>query len=106
MASHRQFVAVSGARGSLTLPADVRRRFHLDEPGAQVEVVTRDDDGVIELHPVLPHRADQAWFWTERWQAGEREVDDHIATGDVQTFDSAKEFIANLDREAAERGLR
>lgn len=102
MASARQFVAVSGARGSLTLPADVRRRFHLDEPGAQVEVVTREDDGVIELHPVLPHRADQAWFWTERWQAMEHEVDEDIASGRVQTFDSAEEFIADLDRQIAD----
>lgn len=80
------------------LPADVRRRYHLDEPGAQVEVVGRPD-GVIELHPVLPHRADQAWFWTERWQAMEREVDEDIAAGRVETFDSAEEFIADLDRQ-------
>lgn len=47
-----------------------------------------------------------AWYWTEEWQAGEREVDEQIAAGQVQTFDSAEEFIADLDREAAERGLR
>lgn len=93
-----QFVALSGSRGSITLPADVRRRYHLDEPGAQVEVVGRPD-GVIELHPVLPHRADQAWFWTEHWQAMEREVDEDIAAGRVETFDSAEEFIADLDRQ-------
>jgi len=34
-----QFVALAGSRGSITLPADVRRRYHLDEPGAQVEVI-------------------------------------------------------------------
>lgn len=102
MSSARQFVAISGARGSLTLPADVRRRFHLDEPGAQVEVVTREDEGVIELHPVLPHRADQAWFWTERWQAMEPEVDQDVAAGRVEVFDSADEFIADLDRQIDE----
>ncbi len=93
-----QFVAVAGSRGSITLPAEIRRRYHLDEPGAQVEVIGRPD-GVIELHPVLPHRADQAWFWTERWQAMEREVDEDIAAGRVETFDSAEEFIADLDRQ-------
>lgn len=105
--AHRrsQYVALSSSRGSITLPAAVRRRYRLDEPGAQVEVVDRDD-GVIELHPVLPHRADQAWFWTERWQAMEREVDEDVAAGRTQTFDSAEEFIADLDREADERGLR
>ncbi|MGH3184682.1 MAG: AbrB/MazE/SpoVT family DNA-binding domain-containing protein, partial [Streptosporangiaceae bacterium] len=64
------FVTLSSSRGSITLPAEVRHRHHLDQPGAQVEIVERDD-GVIELHPLLPHRADQAWFWTKRWQAME-----------------------------------
>lgn len=95
-----RFVAVAGSRGSITLPADLRRRYHLDEPGAQVEVIGRPD-GVIELHPVLPHRADQAWFWTERWQKMEREVDDDIAAGRTETFDSAEDFIADLDRQIA-----
>ena len=95
--SRSQFVAVAGSRGSITLPADVRRRYHLDEPGAQVEVIDRPD-GVIELHPVLPHSADQAWFWTERWQAMEREAQEDIAAGRVETFNSAEEFIADLDR--------
>ncbi len=97
-------MALSGSRGSITLPVDVRRRYHLDEAGAQVEVIGRPD-GVIELHPVLPHRADQAWFWTERWQTMEREAEADIAAGRTRTFDSAEEFIADLDREAAERGL-
>ncbi len=95
-----QFVAVASSRGSITLPADVRRRYHLDEPGAQVEVIGRPD-GVIELHPVLPHRADQAWFWTERWQKMEREADDDIAAGRTETFDTAEDFIADLDRQIA-----
>jgi antitoxin MazE len=92
-------VAISGARGSLTLPAEVRRRFGLDEPGAQVEVVIREDDGVIELHPVLPHRADQSWFWTERWQAGEREVDEHVAAGRTRVSDGIEAMFEDIDAE-------
>jgi hypothetical protein len=38
------------SRGVFALPADLRKRHHLDEPGAQVRVVERED-GVIELHP-------------------------------------------------------
>ncbi len=100
-----QFVAVAGSRGSITLPADLRRRYHLDEPGAQVEVIGRPD-GVIELHPVLPHSAEQAWFWTERWQTMEREAEQDIDTGRTETFETPDAFIADLDREAHERGLR
>jgi antitoxin MazE len=98
------FVTLSTSRGSITLPAEVRHRHRLDEPGAQVEVVERPD-GVIELHPLLPHRADQAWFWTERWQTMEQEAEDDITAGRTETFDTADEFLADLEREAAERGL-
>lgn len=41
------------ARGTVALPADIRKRHGLDNAGAQVEVVERED-GVIELHPQRP----------------------------------------------------
>ena len=83
-------------RGVLSLPADLRKRRHLDEPGAQVHLIERDD-GVIELHPQLPVSADQAWFWTERWQQMEREADADIAEGRTERFDDIDEFLADLD---------
>ena len=43
--------------------------------------------------------ADQAWFWTPEWQEGEREVDEHLAAGRTERFDSVDEFLAALDRE-------
>jgi bifunctional DNA-binding transcriptional regulator/antitoxin component of YhaV-PrlF toxin-antitoxin module len=98
------FVTLSPSRGSITLPAEVRHRHHLDEPGAQVEIVERGD-GVIELHPLLPHRADQAWFWAERWQAMEREAQDDITACRVETFNSTDDFLADIEREAADRGV-
>ncbi len=60
---------------------------------------------MIELHPLLPHRADQAWFWTERWQTMEQEAQDDITAGGIETFDSTDEFLADLEREASHRGL-
>lgn len=39
---------------------------------------------------------DQAYFWTEEWQAGEREADEDIAAGRVKTFDTMEEFLADL----------
>ncbi len=89
------FVAPQG-RGNLTLPAEVRRRMHLDEPGAQIELTERED-GVLELRGVLPVPADERWFWNERWQAGEREVDENVAEGRVANFGSDAEFLASLD---------
>lgn len=89
------FVTLQG-RGTLSLPKGVRERHHLDRPGAQVEVVERED-GVIELRPHVPVPADQVWFWSERWQRMEREADEDIAAGRTKTFDSAEDFLADLD---------
>lgn len=89
------FVALQ-RRGTIAIPADMRKRHRLDEPGAQVELIERDD-GVIELRPQLPHPAEQQWFWTERWQRMEREADAEIAAGRVTTHDSFEDFLAHLD---------
>lgn len=55
------------------------------------------DDGVIELHPHAAVPVDQTWFWTKDWQTGEREVDGHIAAGDVKRFGSGDAFVAHLE---------
>lgn len=39
---------------------------------------------------------DQAWFWTDEWQAGEREVDEELKAGNAVRFDSDDAFIAHL----------
>lgn len=89
------YVAVQ-SRGTIALPAGLRRRLHLDEPGAQVAIVERED-GVIELRPALPVAADQRWFWTGRWQAMEREVDAHVEAGRVTVSGGPDDFFADLD---------
>jgi hypothetical protein len=41
--------------------------------------------------------ADQAWFWTEHWQRREREVDEHVARGEVAVHESTDDFLTHLD---------
>jgi len=40
--------------------------------------------------------ADQAYFWTAEWQAGEREADEDIAAGRTQLFDDVDAAIRAL----------
>jgi hypothetical protein len=40
--------------------------------------------------------ADQRWFWTPEWQAGERQADEDLAAGRVKTFKTAAELVAAL----------
>ena len=45
---------------------------------------------------------DQAWFWTEEWQAGEREADADIAAGRTTFHASSEEFLAALESRAVD----
>jgi len=96
MDTHVGFAAVQPKNGTITIPAQLRRRFGLDKPGAQVEIVVRDGEIVLRPHLAIP--AEQAWFWTEEWQTKERAADDDLAAGHVSTFDTADDFLTHLDR--------
>jgi bifunctional DNA-binding transcriptional regulator/antitoxin component of YhaV-PrlF toxin-antitoxin module len=100
MVGYHGYAAVQG-RGTVALPAELRRKYRLDEPGAQLEIIERDD-GVIELRPTLPVPVDEMWFWTEGHQAAEREAEEDMNAGRYHTFDEAGAFLADLESLAAE----
>jgi bifunctional DNA-binding transcriptional regulator/antitoxin component of YhaV-PrlF toxin-antitoxin module len=85
----------------VALPAELRRRYQLDQPGAQVEISERED-GVLELRPTLAVPASQAWFWSDEWQRREREADADIAAGRVSRYDDVDDFVKGLDELADE----
>jgi bifunctional DNA-binding transcriptional regulator/antitoxin component of YhaV-PrlF toxin-antitoxin module len=95
MTRYHGYLAVQG-RGTVALPPELRRRYHLDQAGAQVEVTERDD-GVIELRPALPVPVDEMWFWSEGHQRAEREAEDDIIAGRYRDFDDAESFLADLE---------
>jgi hypothetical protein len=82
----------------VTLPKDVR-------PGQKGEVffnAVRRDDGVIELRPQVTIDASKAWFWSDRWQRMEQEVQVSYDSGDFQRHNSGEEFLAHLDKLSAQ----
>jgi hypothetical protein len=42
------------------------------------------------------HDWGQAWFWTPEWQIMEQEVEDDLAHGRYEDFESMDDFIASL----------
>lgn len=89
------------SRGTVALPPDLRKKYALDKPGAQVEVTERED-GVIEVRPLIAVPASQAYYWSEDWQAREREVDAHLARGACTEHADVEDFLAHLDALDAE----
>jgi len=45
----------------------------------------------------LAAETDQAYFWTEQWQAMERAADEAAAQGQFRTFDTMDEMLDFLD---------
>jgi AbrB family looped-hinge helix DNA binding protein len=81
--------------GQVTLPKEIRNKTNM-QPGDFVEIEL-DDEGHIVLTPKKLIDADQAYFWTEEWQKGERKADADIKAGRVKTFDSVDEAFEYLD---------
>ena len=81
--------------GQVTLPADIRSNARVEAGDVFVAEAT---EGVITLRPKKLIDASQAYFWTEAWQAGEREATEDRRKGRVKRFHSAKELIADLKK--------
>jgi AbrB family looped-hinge helix DNA binding protein len=94
MSTEQTFVTVQ-SRGVIAIPTAIRRHFGLDQPGAQVEVIERDGEIVLRPHVAIP--ADQAWFWTERWQRLEREADEAVVNGNIAVADDIGELLDDLE---------
>src|SRR5687767_1342173 len=96
----RSYLVSVQSRGTVALPADLRRRLHLDTPDAQIRIVEQED-GRIELVPVVAVPADQAWFWADRWQQMERAADADVAAGRTTVVEGVDGMLAALDNGAA-----
>jgi AbrB family looped-hinge helix DNA binding protein len=81
--------------GQITLPASVRERLGIEE-GDLVEIDVEDERAVLIPKKLVDKS--QAYFWTRKWQEGERAADEDIKAGRVKTFDSVDELIKDLDQ--------
>ena len=82
--------------GQITLPASVRKELGVEE-GDLVEIEVLDEKAVLIPKKLVDKS--QAYFWTKRWQEGEREADEDINAGRVRTFDSIEKLIKDLEQE-------
>ena len=86
--------AIIRSRGQLTIPAELREAAHIEE-GDPIDMGLVD--GAIVMRPLKGVDASQSWFWTEEWQAGEREAEADIAAGRMEFFGNAEEFLGSFD---------
>lgn len=84
-------------RGQLTLPKSFMEELHLHE-GDSLELQL-DDNGKLTLVPLIQVPADQAWFWTEKWQKEEKEAQQEIEEGRIHSFTNIETAFNWLDSE-------
>lgn len=81
----------------ITLPNSVRKRIKQTiEIGDIIEAEVEDNK--IILYPKKLVDTEQAWFWTEEWQKGEKAADEDIKAGRVDgPFKNIEELKAHLE---------
>ena len=84
-------------KAQVTLPQSVRQALNIEE-GDFLDVRVKDGEIVLRVKKLVDK--EQAWFWTKRWQEGEREAEEDIRAGRTHSFDSAKEAIVFLHKRA------
>lgn len=86
-------------KSQITLPQSVREKLDIEE-GDFLDFQVRENEVVFKVKKLVDK--DQAWFWTKRWQEGEREANEDIKAGRVYSFPDAKSAIASLHEYAKE----
>jgi len=76
----------------------IARRAQLASAAHETLELTPDLAGLLAayLQETIATAEDQAWFWTEEWQAGEREAEADLETGRYEEFDTMEDLIADL----------
>ncbi|MGI9004324.1 MAG: AbrB/MazE/SpoVT family DNA-binding domain-containing protein [Pseudonocardia sp.] len=80
-------------KGQVTLPREVREALHIEEGDDVLFTVT--ENGVL-LRGLKSIPADQAWFWSDEWQRGEREASEQLARGQGTVYSDGDEFLSSL----------
>ena len=78
-------------KGQLTVPPEIRNILGVEEGDELVFRVDESGRVFIERMQIIP--PEQSWFWSERWQRLEKEVQNDIDNNNLHRFDSTEEAL-------------
>ena len=84
-------------KAQVTLPQSVRQELGIEE-GDYLDIQVRSGEIVLKVKKLVDK--EQAWFWTRRWQEGEKEAEEDIRAGRVHGFETFEEGIDFLHEQA------
>ncbi len=78
-------------RNQVTIPKD------FIPTGVSLFLCEKLDDGAIVLHPRVSIPANQKYYWTARWQKGEKQASEDIKKGRIRRHTSVGALVKNLN---------
>jgi len=84
-------------KSQVTLPPSAIKSLNIEE-GDYLDVQVNQGNLVLKVKKLIDKN--QSWFWTSRWQNGEKEADEDIQSGHVQGFADANKAVAFLKKQA------
>jgi AbrB family looped-hinge helix DNA binding protein len=90
-------------KAQVTLPQSVRQELGIEE-GDFLDIQVRSGEIVLKVKKLVDK--EQAWFWTNRWQQGEKEAEEDIRTGRVHNFPDTKKAVAFLHKQAGKKSTK
>ena len=82
-------------KSQVTLPRSARQALNIEE-GDFLDVKVKGGEIVLRVKKLVDK--EQSWFWTRRWQDGEKEAEGDIRSGRVHKFADAKEAVSFLHK--------
>ncbi|MFQ5963502.1 MAG: AbrB/MazE/SpoVT family DNA-binding domain-containing protein [Candidatus Scalinduaceae bacterium] len=79
----------------ITIPADIREKVHL-KVGDLVDFEVTENGICIKPQETIDRS--QAWFWSKKWQAEEKKVEDDFRKGKVLKSKNVGSFLKELDK--------
>ena len=90
-------------KSQVTLPQSVRQELGIEE-GDFLDIQVRSGEIVLKVKKLVDK--EQAWFWTNRWQQGEKEAEEDIRAGRVHNFPDAKNAAAFLHKQVVKKSTK
>ncbi len=83
-------------KSQINLPESALKELGVEE-GDFLDMQVRNGEIVLRVKEILDK--DQAWFWTERWQQGEKAAEEDIRAGRMNRFSDSKEAVSFIRKE-------
>lgn len=95
----KSFEVYLGKKRQITLPPELLKNYGLLISSFKA---IPQREGIL-LKPRISVDAGQVWFWSRKWQEGEKEADQDLEEGRVRRFESVKDLTREIKQKRKKR---